>query len=136
MTNDRPWRLANLTFVPSGQGRDVPQNVARTEHRDHPARVATRESGLNVAFGDELSRQSGHGPSRQRSTSWITIRAPVDHRLPRKVVTSSICLSPPHGGQWYAKSVEQPDGTGVSYMDVKLLGSNLVSCVYRELRPY
>jgi hypothetical protein len=22
MTNDRPWRLADLTFVPSGQGRE------------------------------------------------------------------------------------------------------------------
>jgi hypothetical protein len=50
-----------------------------------------------------------------------------DHRLLRKIATSSICLSPPHSGQWYAKSVEQPEGTGVSYMDVKLLGSNLVS---------
>jgi len=30
-----------------------------------------------VAFGNELSRQSGHWRSRQRSTSSITIRIPV-----------------------------------------------------------
>jgi len=32
---------------------------------------------LNLAFGAGLSQQSGHWRSRQRSTSSITIRAPV-----------------------------------------------------------
>ena len=44
----------------------VPLHFRQAEQRNHAARAATRESGLNVAFGDELSRQSGHGPSRQR----------------------------------------------------------------------
>jgi hypothetical protein len=80
-------------------------------------RLGSVKSGRRRLFAFELrgwGRSSGLRPRRLAITACCA-----------KFVTSSICSSPPHGGQWHAKLVEQPDGTGVSYMDVKLLGEQL-----------